>query len=103
MLLPGEKNHKLQSKVVVFFYIVHIKVIKKKKKTLLRLLRDSFEGLQYQVGLVDEPVGTGKHVYCPGRNVDKEGIQIRSEHILMSQVKLQMLCSNTLTPFPKRW
>lgn len=92
MLLPGEKNHKLQSKCVCFFYIVHIKVIK--KNTLLRLLRDSFEGLQYQVGLVDEPVGTGKHVYCPGRNVEREGIRIRSEHILMLQVILQMLCSS---------
>ncbi len=65
-----------------FFYIVHIRLFKK-KNTLLWLLRDSFEGLQYQVGLVDEPVGTGKHVYCPGTTVEREGIQIRSEHILM--------------------
>lgn len=37
----------------------------------LRLLGDGFEGLQYQVSLVDKPVGTDKDVYCPADEKEK--------------------------------
>lgn len=35
------------------------------------LLCDSFEGLQYQVCLMDKPVGTDEDVYCPASQKEK--------------------------------
>lgn len=38
----------------------------------LRRLGHGFEGLQYEVGLVDEPVCADEDIYCPGNRGEQE-------------------------------
>lgn len=43
----------------------------------INLLCNGLEGLEDQVGLVDESVGTDKHVYCPGRQTVRKGMKTK--------------------------
>lgn len=61
----------LSKKIKKDLCIEHITGFTHPHTSQLLLLGDGFEGLQYQVSLVDKPVGTDKDVYCPADEKEK--------------------------------
>lgn len=49
----------------------------------LRRLGHGFEGLQYEVGLVDEPVCADEDVYCPGNREEVAIIRLHNQAVVL--------------------
>lgn len=49
----------------------------------LRRLGHGFEGLQYEVGLVDEPVCADEDVYCPGNREEVAIIRLHNHAVVL--------------------
>lgn len=85
---PQERLIIYTVKTLKFTYKGTLSTIEKYNSQHIQFSGHSFEGLEYQVGLMNQSVGTNEHIYCPVRK-NKDHVLVTFQRMPFSKYRVE--------------